>query len=539
MYRKVLFYVLPILLLSLVIVNPALASEGTHNCNSCIESASLDGCSSFCAGLKATAGNYTMAGHTCDGKCDFTLQVIPHQKHEPGAMYKMDYPGLPGGYEHTSFGEIPQVEETYAYFHNEVPFANEYQIFFGENTCETREEAYELTEEEALLDWTHLPALGLQRAKTAREFIKTVGKLVEKYGLDGTGEAYAIADKKEAWIMEIPGYSRQWVAQRVPDDHVCPHTMRFKIGEIDLNKSDWYMASPDLIDHAIETGLYDPDEDGAFNFWKVYSGDTDRANTIREWRMYSLLCPSKDWDPDATEFPFSVKPDKKITVDWWMNTVWRDYLEGTEFDRTKLLVAGPFNCPETPNIKGLTEYKGWLPVIGERTICSRNSSYSWVAQARPDMPNHIGGLVWYGMDCPKTTCYVPFYVGISDVPAPWKQGNFNEFSDNSAYWQFQILETFSCLRYKDIIKDIRGTFDDIENKQFTMQSTVEKMAFDMYKKDPEKAREFLTDYCNGAALQAESAARNLFKHLAVKYADEGPETEIGDKWMKLIKEDMK
>jgi len=536
MNKRPLFYVLSMLLVCLITVNSAFASTETSCCK---ESSLFSGCTSFCAGKKATVEKYTMAGHTCDGRCDFTLTVVPGAKHEPGDVYRMYFPGIPGGYEHTSFGEIPQVDETYSYFHNEVPFANEYQVFVGENTCYTHEEAYELTEEEALLDWMHATALGLQRAKTAREYIKKLGKLIEKYGLDGTGESYTIIDPDEAWIMELPGYSRQWVAQRVPDDHVCPHTMRFKIKTIDLNKPDWYMASPNLINLAVEKGLYDPDKDGPFNFWKVYSGDVDRANTIREWRIFSLLCPSKDWDPDAVEFPFSVKPEKKISVEWWINAVWRDYLEGTPYDRTKGIVAGPFGCPETPNIEGLSEEKGWLPIIGERTICSRNTAYSWVAQARSKLPNWIGGCVWYGLDCPSTTCYVPFYVGITDVPAPWKQGNFNEFSDNSAYWLFQVLETFSCLRYKDMIKDIQAAFGSIEDKQFTMQSYIEKMAVDFYKKDPPLAQDFLTNYCNGRALEAESAARNLFKYLAHKYADEGPETTISEEWMNVIKEDMK
>jgi dipeptidase len=505
----------------------------------CKECLPIDGCSSFCAGKNATVGGYTIAGATCDGRCDFTLQVIPAAKHEPGDVYVMNYPGIPGGYEHASFGEVPYPPQTYAYFHNEVPFANEYQVFLGENTCDTREEAFELTEEEALIDWMHAPALGLQRAKTAREYIKNLGKLIEEYGLDGPGESYTIIDPNEAWIMEIAGYSRQWVAQRVPDDHVCVHANRFRIQTIDLSKPDWYMASPNLINLAIEKGLYDPDKDGAFNFWKAYSRDVSKGNTMREWRMISLLCPSKKYDPNATEFPFSVKPEKKISVEWWMNTIWRDYLDGTRYDRTKGIVAGPFGCPETPYIEGLTEEKGWLPVIGERSVCSRNSAYSWVAQARSNMPNWIGGCVWYGLDCPSTTCYVPFYVGITDVPAAWKTGNFNEYSENSAYWLFQVLETFSCLRYKDMIKDIQSTFGSIEDKQFTMQPTIEKQALDLYKKDPALAQDFLTRYSMGCALEAQAAARNLFAYLACKYMDEGPATTISEEWMNLIKQDMK
>lgn len=536
MRKKPLHHALVVIVLGFI-VNIALAHTKV-SATSC-KCSGMRWCTSFCAGKRATVGGYTMAGHTCDGRCDFTLKVVPGGKHEPGEVYRMDYPGIPGGYEHTAFGEIPQAPETYTYFQIEVPFANEYQVFIGENTCETREELYELSEDEALIDWMHAAALALQRAKTAREAIKVLGALIEKYGLNGTGESYLIIDPNEAWVMEIPGYSRQWVAARVPDDHVCPHANRFRIGVIDLSKPDWYMASPNLIKLAQERGVYDPERDGPFNFWKVYSGDTSRGNTIREWRMFSLLCPSKDWDPNAKEFPFSVKPDKKISVEWWINTVWRDYLEGTPYDRTKLFVAGPFECPETPYIEGLTQEKGWLPVIGERSICSRNTAYSWVAQARADLPNWIGGCVWFGLDCPRTTCYVPFYVGITETPESWQVGDYTKYSESSAFWQFQILETFSCIRYKDIAAEIRKAFDAIETKEFAMQPHIEKIAVELYKKDPSLAQNFLTNYCKGCALEAEATARHLFKHLVCKYMDEGPPTTISEEWMRLIKEKMK
>ncbi|NIO21620.1 MAG: hypothetical protein GTN76_13000, partial [Candidatus Aenigmarchaeota archaeon] len=47
-----------------------------------------------------------------------------------------------------------------------------------------------------------------------------------------------------------------WCAQRVPDDHVsvCPNESR--IGEIDLENKDYFLASPNVMSYAVENGYY-------------------------------------------------------------------------------------------------------------------------------------------------------------------------------------------------------------------------------------------------------------------------------------------
>jgi len=99
-------------------------------------------------------------------------------------------------------------------------------------------------------DLTMLTIIAMERATTAREAIKIMGELAEKYGygFHDTGEMLAVADPNEVWIFEImpvgplwtpksgkPG--AVWCAQRVPDDEVsvCPNESR--IGEIDLNQA--------------------------------------------------------------------------------------------------------------------------------------------------------------------------------------------------------------------------------------------------------------------------------------------------------------
>ncbi|MCJ7788595.1 MAG: C69 family dipeptidase [Candidatus Atribacteria bacterium] len=495
------------------------------NCPSCDKLS----CSSFVAGKLATTDGYTMSGHTCDGDCDFTLKVIPAADHDPDEKYVIDWEGLPGGFVHTVKAEIPQVPHTNKYFLIETPIGNEYQVFFGENTTSTKEELWEFSEDEGIIDWTELPALALQRGKTARECILVIGKLIEKYGMNGSGESLLISDPNEAWVLEVPGFSYQWVAQRIPDDQVCPHANRMRIGEVDLEDTEHFLASPNLIKLPQEKGLYDPEKDGPFNFWKVYDGSTSVGDSRREWRMLSLLCPSKNWDPDAETYPFSVKPEFKISPQWWIENVWRDHMEGTPYDMTKGIAAGPFGNPERPSISG---------VSSERAISIPRTSYSWVSQSRSGLPDPVGGVIWFAMDAPHSSCYVPFYMGISQTPKSWRSGDFTKFSKDSARWWFQLIDNYSCLRFNEMNKEVRDTFDPMEEKYFAMQNYLEKQAFEMYNTDPVAAEYFLTTYCSNSALEVEKTAKDLFFYLIAKYADGGPSTTVSDEWKKLLEKEV-
>jgi len=494
---------------------------GQEDCG-CLKEA----CSSFAAGPKATVGGYAMSGHTCDGPCDFTLKVIPGKKHKPGEKVRIDYPGSPGGFKHTVFGEtdIPQVPETYTFFMTECPIANEYQVFFGENTCGTRKELANVPKGKSMLDYTQVAALALQRGKTAREAILAAGKLIEKYGMKGSGESFLVSDPKEAWCFEIASETTEWVAQRIPDNHVCPHANRMRIGNVDRDDKANFMMSPNLIKNAIDKGFYNSEKDGPFNFFKVYSGNQSRGNKIREWRMFSLLCPSQEWDIEQ-EFPFSVKPEKKISTQWWIDNIWRDHLEGTPYDQTTGMAAGPFNSPGRMRIQGQQT---------ERTICTPGSGYTWVSQARSNLPDCIGGVFWFGIDCPRSTCFVPFYVGISHTPESWQRGDFTKFDTESPRWYFQAIDTFSWLRYSDMHADVRKVFGAMEEEQFNKQEEIEKIALNLYNSDPKLAVEFLTFYSANRALKAEKAAKKLFYDLIVKYADGRPRTKVSDEWLQIL-----
>lgn len=72
---------------------------------------------------------------------------------------------------------------------------NEKSVVMGEYTWGGRDE------NECPTAWMmieQLEVFGLQRAATAREAIRVMGELAEKYGYGDGGEALAVADKKRS-----------------------------------------------------------------------------------------------------------------------------------------------------------------------------------------------------------------------------------------------------------------------------------------------------------------------------------------------------
>ena len=249
---------------------------------------------------------------------------------------------------------------------------------------------------------TSLIANGLLRAKTAREAIRLIGAMVEEYGFlyyraPNAGVALPIADGREVWLMEIFGPGTDWTpdsgqpggvwcAQRIPDGEVGCSANRSRIGAVDLNDSDHFLASGNIFSLAEELGFWKP---GTRFLWhEVYGGPGDRSNSLREWRALSLVAPSLGLkvtgDPQLDRYPFSVKPDRPLTVPQLMD-VMRDSYEGTEFDLTaqaafKIEEAGsPLACPWGP--PELFDLLGLKP---ERAICTPTSGYVFVAQLRND-----------------------------------------------------------------------------------------------------------------------------------------------------------
>ena len=151
-------------------------------------------------------------------------------------------------------GEIPQAEVTY----NVVGQMNEFQVTVTETTFGGREE---LSDSTGLIDYGSLMYLALERSKTAREAIKVMTELVDKYGYYSSGESFTVADKNEAWILEMIGKGpgvrgAVWVAVRVPDDCVSAHANLSRITRFDMKDKENVMYSKDVISFARKKGYF-------------------------------------------------------------------------------------------------------------------------------------------------------------------------------------------------------------------------------------------------------------------------------------------
>lgn len=530
--RHFILMILPVLLIGLVAL---FLAGGVNKGQAELEiSRPADNCTSILVGKLASTDGSTMTTHTCDcGLCDWTWRHVPAADHKAGEkrkiyhisqfktwppqeglkwdLYKKDFTGL----------EIPEVPHTYAYHHGMFGYLNENQVAIGESTIGVVRKLENQTPTPAF-DITMLTIIAMERATTAREAIKIMGELAEKYGygFHDSGEMLAIADTNEVWIFEImpvgplwtpksgkPG--AVWCAQRVPDDEVsvCPNESR--IGEIDLNRPDYFMASPNVISCAIENGLYDPKSGQPFNWKKAYSPINESAQSSqgryqRLWRFFDLVAPSLKLSPSTPnmDLPFSVKPDRKLSVEDVINFT-RDRSYGTPYDPTTGIRGGPF---KNPNYYRQT-----------RTICDSRAEYTTVTQSRGWLPNPVGGLVWISFGSQDTACYMPFYAGITDLPKSFSIGDHWVLNRDSARWAFDYVDYHTQVIYSEAIKDVQAAQQKYEKAIIDQIPEIDRQAAELYKKSPKEAARFLTGFCLNNAQTAVKAWWALGDQLLVKY----------------------
>lgn len=475
-------------------------------------------CTTITVGKKASADGSVMTSHTDDSHRTRTnILVVPAQDHPEGATVKMykrtaakeEY-GKMSHYENTIVGEIPQVSHTYQYFSTAYPCLNEKQLGIGESTFTPRPE---LQSDSGLIDCQRLCQLMLERCSTARQAIKMAGELLAKYGWIDGGEALTIADKNEVWHLEIVGPGKGklgavWAAQRVPDDHISVNANASTIREIDLKNKDYFMASDNVFSVAEENGWYDKKQE-TFRFAYAYAPESRAmlACRRREWRVFDLVAPSLKLDPNAENYPFSVKPDTLITMEK-MVSLFQDYYEGTEYDMRKTLtvtdkegktvispLANPFMKSDELKLHKINGGWHWR---GERSIAVHFTVYATIIQCRNFLPDEIGGLCWFALDNVASSVYVPFYASISDLPQTYKtDGRVTGFSRDAAWWAFNRLGTLAAKRWGDMRKVIDKTWKPLQNQFFTQQPEIEKQALELLQKGKRnEAIQLLTQYSN-------------------------------------------
>ena len=376
----------------------------------------------------------------------------------------------------------------------------------------------------------------IERCTTAREAIQLAGELTEKYGWRDVGECLTFADPKEVWHFEIVGPGKGnigsiWAAQRVPDDHVSVNANASRIRKVDRDNPEYFMASENLTKVAMDSGWWKP-QDGPFQFNYAYNpeGRQSFACRRREWRVLSLLAPSLNLQPNSENYPFSVKPDSLVTLPKLVS-IFQDYYEGTDFNLIKNITwtnkegkseISPLANPFMPyDMLPLFKVNGGWGWRGERTLARWYTMYATIIQCREKLPDPIGGLVWLALDNVATSIYVPLYCGITDLPLCYKiPGRVNGYTRESGWWGFNRLSVLTAQRWGDMRWDVEDKWKPLQQEVLDNQNRVEKEALKLFKKDPQKAKEYLTKYSNKWCKKVVSEAWNLGDFLWSKYDEQ-------------------
>jgi len=524
-YRKCL-----VLLFSLLFV--AICSQMVAQQKKQIETD--EGCTSIMVGRLASTDGSVMVGHTCDGNYRTWLNIVSHKKHDKGSMKKIYWGNL-----HTEFvtdmrgkilkGEVPDTEETYSYVNVAYPSLNEKQLGFGETTIGGREE---LRNDEGWFLIEELQAIALERCTTARDAIKMMGSLATKYGYGDWGECLTVADTKEVWQFEIFGggpaeKGAVWAAARIPDDNIGVSANIPRISEINIKDPDHSMASANVFSLAKEMGWWDGKE--PFKFWKAYSGK--KPFSTRELYIFKTFAPSLNISMDSDELPFSVKPEKTVSLQDVLKMYHETY-EGTDNDMTKNLMVPRFMRTREEIVKDSIAGKApemvksplaspWMSadlmrllntlkpgtVAPTRTIAIARCSYSQVVQLRGWLPNEIGGVAWFAFDNPAQSPRFPIFAGTLDLPKSFEVCGQQRYREDAATWWFRRANRLATIQYGRTRPIMEKAAAEIEQKSLSDLPMLEQRVQDMLKADGseaghQKVREFLTTYTNTTARAA-------------------------------------
>lgn len=458
-------------------------------------------CTNFLLTRGSTSDGSTMITYAADSHTRYgQLRFHPGGTHQPGEMLSLyNY----GSLKHQI--DIPQAARTYRV----VGFINEHQFAMGETTWGGIAPLSKGNLEG--IDYGNLIYLALQRARNCREAIRVMADLVATYGYADGGETFSLADPDEVWLFEITSKGHEekgavWVARRVPEGYVSAHANQARITQFPQEPSRWRKArgkglhtaisslhldyinepevecvySHDVVSFARKNGWFSG-KDADFSYADTYNPLTFSGLRACEARVYAFFNRIAQGmqryeayamgNPKAERLPLWIKPDQKLSTHDVMELM-RDHFEGTPMDMTQDVGAGPFHCP----------YR-WRPMdfkvdgkeyIHERAISTQQTGFSFVAQCRKGFADHLGGIIWFGVDDTYSTCYCPMFCAIDSIPLCFREGNgsMSQYSPTSAFWLFNRVSNFCYLRYDSMIVDVRNMQKECEDYFI---SSVEKL----------------------------------------------------------------
>ena len=324
----------------------------------------------------------------------------------------------------------------------------------------------------------------LPYVRTAREGVKRLGELLERYGTyEMNGIAFSDAD--EIWWLETIG-GHHWIAKRVPDDAYVTMPNQLGIDYFDLadaegdqvehmasadlrawmeaNHLNLTMLAPHVVDDTLDDiydeladALFDADDDmlddldnfvddvregllagDIFNPREAFGSHSDSDhvyNTPRAWYMQRCLNPGDGWDgpdaafgPESDDIPWSRVPERKVTIED-VKYVLSAHYQGT-----------PYDCYGRG---GTDATHGAYRPIG----INRNGQLA-VLQIRPYVAHENACVQWMAFGSNVFNALVPLYANVERMPE-YLENTTERVTSESFYWVNRIIAALADARFHD------------------------------------------------------------------------------------------
>ena len=502
-------------------------------------------CTNFIVGKKASVDGSVFVTYNADSYGAFMpLYHYPAAKHQPGDMRKV-FEWDTNKY----LGEIAEAAETY----NVIGNSNEWQVTIGETTFGGREEMADST---GVIDYGSLIYIALQRSKTAREALQIMTSLVEQYGYYSEGETFSVADKDEAWMLEMMGCGPDrtkskertvWVAIRIPDNAIAAHAnqsritkfldgryTRVKIKDLFNKKyalnakkpiTNLMVCSDNVVSYARSMGWFSG-KDTEFIYNAAYAAPDFSGRRYCEARVWSFFNRFADdfseyvpyaagKEKNAKEMPLWIIPNKKVSLQDLRDAM-RDHYEGTPFALDTNIGGGIYDMPYRPS--PLSFKVGEQEAFNERPISTQQTAWSFISQMRSWMPRDVGACFWFGNDDGNMVAYTPMYSCITRRPKCFTEEGADDvtFSMDNAYWVCNWVSNMVYPRYSQMFPTLKAVRDSLDTSYSKLQPEIEAKALAL----PESERvAFLTNYSCQKGNEMIARWQQLAFYLIVKFND--------------------
>jgi hypothetical protein len=153
--------------------------------------------------------------------------------------------------------------------------------------------------------------------------------------------------------------------------------------------------------------------------------------------------------------------------------------------------------------------------LTEERILAMANGIREVAQ----LPDPVGGIVWFGTDDAATSPLTPIYCGSTEVPEclSEKTANILTYSDRSMFWITNRIAQFAYLRYDYIGGEVRKVIDEWENAKLAEVAEVDAALAQLGSE--KKMKKMATKYSVATAQNLWEKWSDLDDYLMVKYID--------------------